>query len=413
MSGRRLARLAIVAALAASAVVCRRAPANELVWWTPSWGEARARTLAKAFEAAHPGITIVVQVSVPDGLPTRIQTALRSGAPPDVIEAQPGWIVPYAQAGLLLPLDEVITDRSDYVPAALDAASWNGRLWGAPFRLDAHAILFNKAMFRDAGLDPAHPPETWPAFVDAATRLTKTRADGRRQYGFAITAGGEVGNTLFRVLPFIWMSGGDLISADMKTAIVNQPAAVAGVTFYTDLFLTHHVAQPSALSDDGLANRRLFVSETAAMYQSGPFDIGPIRHDNPALDFGVMMIPHPDGKDTAVVLGGWSFIVPKESTHPVEAKQFVAFLLETEHMGFFTDTFPARVSAMALPRFADPMFDVYKRMLQHARALPQHPRWLQIVQAFFDQVQRILLKERTPQQAMDAAAADIQALLDR
>jgi ABC-type glycerol-3-phosphate transport system substrate-binding protein len=412
MPVQRFARLALAATLALSTVVCRRAPANELVWWTPSWGEARARSLAKTFEAAHPGITVVVQVSVPDGLPTRIQTALRSGSPPDLIEAQQGWIVPYAQADLLLPLDDVVTDRSDYVPAALETSSWNGRLWAAPFRLDAHAILFNATMFRDAGLDPAHPPETWPAFVDAATRLTKTR-DGKRQYGFAITAGGEVGNTLFRVLPFIWMSGGDLLSADMKTAIVNQPAAVAGVTFYTDLFLKHHVAQPSALSDDGLANRRLFVSETAAMYQSGPFDIGPIRRENPSLDFGVMAIPHPEGQETTAVLGGWSFIVPKAAKHAAEAKQLIAFLLEPEHMGFFTDTFPARVSAMALPRFADPKLDVYKRMLQHARALPQQQHWLQIVQVFFDQVQRILLKEATPQQAMDAAAKDMQALLDR
>jgi ABC-type glycerol-3-phosphate transport system substrate-binding protein len=52
-------------------------------------------------------------------------------------------------------------------------------------------------------------------------------------------------------------------------------------------------------------------------------------------------------------------------------------------------------------------------MLQHARALPQQQHWLQIVQVFFDQVQRILLKEATPQQAMDAAAKDMQALLDR
>jgi ABC-type glycerol-3-phosphate transport system substrate-binding protein len=149
------------------------------------------------------------------------------------------------------------------------------------------------------------------------------------------------------------------------------------------------------------------------MYQSGPFDIGPIRRENPSLDFGVMAIPHPEGKETTAVLGGWSFIVPKAAKHADDAKQLIAFLLEPEHMGFFTDTFPARVSAMALPRFADPMLDVYKRMLQHARALPQQKQWLQIVQVFFDQVQRILLKEATPQQAMDAAARDMQALLDR
>jgi ABC-type glycerol-3-phosphate transport system substrate-binding protein len=306
-----------------------------------------------------------------------------------------------------------LSDRPDYVPASLDSLTWNGKLWGLPFRIDAHAILFNKTLFREAGLDPAHPPETWPAFIEAARKLTRTRADGHKEYGFAITGGGEVGNTLYRSLPFIWMSGGDLLSADMKTAVVNQRPAVLGLTFYTDMFLTHKVAQPSALADDGLAIRRLFIAGSVAMYQSGPFDVGPIRQENPGLDLGVMMIPHPEGRDTAVVLGGWSFIVPKDSTHPKEAKQLVEFLTESRNMGVFTDTFPARMSSMALPRYADPILENFKRMLPHARKVPQHKHWLQIVQVYFEYLQRVLLRELTPQAAMDAAATEIQTLLDR
>jgi multiple sugar transport system substrate-binding protein len=399
---------AIAAALALGGCA---APAHEVIWWTPNWGQARATELGRRFEAANPGVTVRIEITVPDGLPTRIQTALRSGSPPDVIDAQHGWVVPYAQAGLLLPLDDALESRHDYSPGSLDYDTWNGKLWGLPYRIETHAVIYNKGMFRDAGLDPERPPETWDELVETARTLTKKRADGRNQYGFAITGGGEVGNTLFRSLPLIWMNGGDILNAGMTRATIAEPAAVEAVTFYTDMYLRHHASPPSTLQDDGLSSRRLFIAETVAMYQSGQFDLEPIRRENPRIDLGAMMIPHPRGKPTAAALGGWSFIVPKDAPHPDDARKLVRFLCSSENMGFFTDTFPARLSAMNLPRFADPLLDSFKRMLPYGRKVPPRRNWLQIVQVYFDELQRILLKEATPQSAMDDAARQIDVLL--
>jgi len=406
-------RYACAIALAVAIAGCGRQASREVIWWTPNWGQARAAELVRRFEDANPGVRVRVEATVPDGLPTRIQTALRSGSPPDVIDAQHGWVVPYAQAGLLLPLDDALDAREDYAPGALDYDAWDGKLWGLPYRIETHAVIYNKGMFREAGLDPDRPPETWDDLVAAARTLTKKRADGRMQYGYSITGGGEVGNTLFRSLPLIWMNGGDMLSADLAKATVNEPAAVEAVTFYTDMFLKHHVSPPSTLQDDGLASRRLFIAESVAMYQSGQFDLEPIRRENPRIDLGVMMLPHPRGKPTAAALGGWSFIIPKEAPHPDAAKQLVRFLCTPQNMGFFTDTFPARTSAMTLPRFADPLLDSFKRMLPYGRKVPPRRNWLQIVQIYFDHLQQILLKDATPQAAMDAAARQIDALLKK
>ena len=49
--------------------------AGEIVWWTPNWGEARAKELADKFKAANPGITIRMEVTVSNGLPERVLTA--------------------------------------------------------------------------------------------------------------------------------------------------------------------------------------------------------------------------------------------------------------------------------------------------------------------------------------------------
>lgn len=268
-------------------------------------------------------------------------------------------------------------------------------------------MIYNKGMFEAAGLDPESPPQTWTELVDAAKKVTSGD-----QYGFAVTGGGEFGNTVFRSLPFIWMNGGSIISDDMTRATVNEPAAVEAVKFYTDMF-TEGLSPPSTLQNDGTANRRLFIAGTVAAYQSGQFDINSIRTENPDIDIGVMTIPHPEGKETAAILGGWSFIVPRDAANPEDAKKFVAFLAESDNMGFFTDTFPARVSAMSLSRFDDPILANFKAMLPYGRRVPPHKNWIQITQAYFNGVQRILLGDASAQEAMDDAAVEIQDLLDQ
>jgi len=288
--------------------------------------------------------------------------------------------------------------------------TWNGKVWAIPYRIETHAVIYNKGAFKAAGLDPDKPPQTWSDLVAAAKKLTGKTADGKDQYGFAITGGGEFGNTIFRTLPFIWMNGGSIISDDMKKATVNQPAAVEAVKFYTD-FLANKLSPPSTLQNDGIANRQLFIAGTVAMYQSGQFDIDSIRKGNPNIDIGVAMIPHPDGKETAAIVGGWSFVIPKDAKNPDETKKFIRFLAEPDNMGFFTDTFPARKSAMKLPRFQDPILANFKAMLPYGRKMPPAKNWQQITQAYFDGLQSIMLGDASPQEAMDAAAEQIAPLL--
>jgi multiple sugar transport system substrate-binding protein len=401
----RLIKTGLAAAVSALALSAGMAFAGEVVWWTPNFNEARARELVAKFQETHPEITVNLQITTTDGLPQRVLTALQSGAAPDIIDVQHGWVNGYAQNNLVMPLDDVLQDREDYVPASLDYVTVNDQLFGIPYRIDSLAVIYNKGHFTEAGLDPENPPETWDELVAAAQALTK---DGRS--GFAITGGGEVGNTIFRSMPFMWMNGGGILSEDGTQVLVNSPESVAAVEFYTN-FYKNGLSPSSTLENDGTANRRLFIAETVSMYQAGQFDVNSIKTENPNIDIGVMTIPHPEGKDTAAVLGGWSFVVPTDAKNPDEAKVLVGFLAEAENQGYLTDTFPARTSGMEMERFNDPILQVYKQMLPFGRPVPANPNWVQITQAYFDGIQRILLGDEDAQTAMDGAAAEIEALL--
>lgn len=412
---RGLGRAGIGAGLAlAGAGGTARAQQAEIVWWAPNWGQARAEELARKFEAANPGNRVRIEVTVSDGLQNRVLAALRSNAAPDLVEIQNGWNIPFAATGGLRALDDLLarpeSPAADFVPAALNLAKFEGRIFGVPYRIEAHAMYFNKGAFREAGLNPDDPPRTWTAFTAAARALTKM-VGGRQQFGFGPTGGGEFGNTVFRTLPFIMMNGGHILSEDLRRVVVNERPAVEAVDFYAS-FLRDRLAPPSTLQNDGIAVRRLFIAGTVAMYQSGQFDLATIRRENPQLEIGVMQIPAPEGKTTAALLGGWHFAVPARARNAAGATRLLQFLAEPENMGFYTDTFPARTSAMALPRFRDPDLAGFAAMLPHARPAPPHRNWVQITQLYFTGVQRTLLAEATAQKAMDDVAAEIRPLLD-
>ena len=401
--------------LAALSVLGAAAKAEQITWWAPNWGEARANALVKEFEAGNPGITIKVESTVADGLQNRVLVALRSGSPPDLIDINQAWNVPFAANNQLLELNDFVAknnvDLGDFLPTTITLSKVGDKLYGIPYRAESVALIYNKALYRQAGLDPEKPPQTLAELVEYSKKMTGKNASGRDQYGFGLIGGGEIQNMITRVVPFILMDGGAVVSPDGKKALVNEPPSVQAVEEYTDFYTKHGVAPPSTLQNDGLAVRRLFLTGTVAQYVGGQFDIGPIRAEQPNLELGIAVMPHPQGKPTVTLLGGWNFIVPQASKHHDATLAFLKFLIEPGHMGVYTDTFPARRSAMNLPRFQEPILAAFKEALNYAQPAPAIPAWVQIGQILYNNIQQVLLKVATPQQAMDTAAKQIQPLL--
>ncbi|MEF2070053.1 ABC transporter substrate-binding protein [Consotaella aegiceratis] len=391
------------------------ATAGEVTWWAPNWEQPRVNQIIEDFQAEYPDIKVNLETTVAEGLQNKILVALQSGSPPDVIDSQNGWNIPFAAQGLLSPIDELMADKdldwSDFLDSGLATTKYDGAVYGLPYRIESHAVIINRGMFRDAGLDPDNPPQTWDEFAEAAKALTKTREDGTEQYGFAITGGGEFGNTVYRSVPFLRMNGGGILDADGKV-VVNTSESVAGLKFYTDFYTDLKTSPPSTLENDGIANRQLFSAGAVAMYQSGQYDLATIHKENPDIETGSIMLPHPEGKDTTALLGGWNWIVPADAPNKEDAATLLAYLARPEVMGVYTDTFPARDSAMSQPRFQDPELKAFRDMLPYARAPWPVPNWTQMTQTYFTYVQEVLVGSMEPQEAMDAAAEEIEPLTE-
>jgi multiple sugar transport system substrate-binding protein len=397
-------------------IVSGAAQAGEVNFWVTEPGRAKAEQLIAEFQKENPGITVRLQANPYGGLEGKVMVALRSGQPPDLIEVQTSWIPSYEGTGTL---DEVgphiaaATPLADFVQATLRAASVKDKIYGLPFQAEALAMLYRRDLYKEVGLNPDKPPRTWDEMIDYAKKLTYTSASGQRRYGYGIAGGGPEGqgNTLYRSLPYIWMNGGEILSEDMKSATLDKPEAIAAVKFYTEMFTKLKVAPPSTLENGGLELRRLFMAGTIAHYQGTPTELERFAADAPTLDFGVAIMPAPQGKKTTALLGGWAFVMPKAAKNKEDTIKLLQFLSNPERIGLYTRTFPTHQKAFSLPRFADPKLDAFKEMLTNAQPQPPIAAWLEVTTAYYKGIQEILIGGASTEEAMQKATKDINAIL--
>ncbi|HUZ18077.1 MAG TPA: extracellular solute-binding protein, partial [Spirochaetia bacterium] len=179
-----------------------------LTWWSPNFNDPNGTNLAQKYMQENPNVKVNVQETVATGLDQKILVALQSGSAPDVIDIQVGWTIPFAATGQLLALDSYIAKSkivvpSDFFPANWNASKYDGKVYGIPYRAESHAFIYNKGMYSAAGLDPNSAPADWNQLLAYSQKLTNT-SGSKPVYGVGVVGGGEVGNMIYNMVPWIW-----------------------------------------------------------------------------------------------------------------------------------------------------------------------------------------------------------------
>ena len=233
--------------------------------------------IAQQFTGATPSVTVVPE-HIPADYFTKVQTAIVGGDAADVILMEDKPTAGYAKRGFFKELDPFVAgDRSfrreDYFAGLFDGLQHRGRLYGLPQHWLAHALVYNKELFRKAGIAP--PPAdwrdaswTWDRVLEVAKRLTVR--DGGRLVQSGLALGGYSWTT-WRM--FVWQNGGDAVTKDLKRSTLDTPEAVEALQFFADLTHVHQVApQPEERQALGAAsNDELFYQGKAAMISSAPY----------------------------------------------------------------------------------------------------------------------------------------------
>lgn len=171
------------------AAVVSKEPITLEVWYSgtgPTNDEMHQR-LFESFRQKYPNVSINGQPGL--NSMDKITAAVMAGAPPDLTS------VPnppeYGGRDLALAIDEFLArdrrfKKEDYYETPWERGRFYGKSYGLPIYTDTRLLWWNKAHFKQAGLNPDQPPKTWTEFKQIARRLTQRGADGGfAQLGFS------------------------------------------------------------------------------------------------------------------------------------------------------------------------------------------------------------------------------------
>ncbi|MFF0307293.1 ABC transporter substrate-binding protein [Streptosporangium sp. NPDC004379] len=272
-----------------------------------------------AFEKDHPGIDVAVQVIPWTDYWTTLQNSAAGGTGPDVAWMLGSKIAPYADGGVLQPLDETIsaagTNLSAYPQQLLPLFKRDGKTYALPKDFDTIGLWYNKAIFDAAKLPHPNADWTWDDVVKNAKALTDK---GKGVYGIAAPVEAQAGyyNTIYQ-------AGGHVISPDGKTSGYQEPASLNGLRFWTDMIKNGYSPDLKSLSDTEAVAQ--FMGGKIAMYYSGSFYAYRFAHDD-YTSKNVDVTELPAGVKEATVINGLGNVALASSKHPREAAELAVFL---------------------------------------------------------------------------------------
>ena len=280
-----------------------------------SWGSKTEidilKPLLEDFENKNPDIKVDF-MHIPQNYFQKIHLLFASNTAPDVIFINNLYLPIYANAGVL----EELQANKGFYPQALDALSFNGKLYAIPRDVSNLVIFYNKDMFDAKGI--SYPSNGWN-FEEFLTDAKKLSGNGK----FGISFEEE---PLF-YLPYLMSEGGGILPDE-----INKPESQKALKFYADLRNKYHVA-PLKSESGSATMAQMFLQERIGMYLSGRWLVPKIKDE---AKFRWDIVEFPTGSKGSVVpldASGWA--VSKSSKHKSEALRLVNYLSSEESLEHF------------------------------------------------------------------------------
>ena len=398
-----------------------------------------------AWKQTYPGIPKTMGENVQNldynQMLDKLRTAAAGNAAPDVARLPILWGAEFAAKGQLaeIKLEEFGFKKEDFWSGALKSVTWNGKYYGIPTNNETMAFIWNKGIFKAAGLDPENPPATWDDVVKYSAQIKK--ATGKAGYGMVARV--NAGNTPFRVMPVLWAYGsGALDEAEaeptMQKVLINNEGGLAALQAHYDMYVRDKSVPTSALTNTQTENGDLFISGQIAMEIAHPSEYAAMLDkakkatgadkdlaDQVVANMSYGLIPAGPVR-RAVVFGGSNIHIFNDqfAGHAVDRKAadaFIAFTCGPEWsvknsgnwtgsnpgnlQGFKTDGMKARLEQIKF-------LEVTSSMLPYGVPFPVIPEATEIMNNTVpNMIQNALTGKMTVKQAADDAAEKIKTLI--
>ena len=209
----------------------------------------------------------------------------------------------FAQAGKIVALDQKYASTlkpllKNYDATQLQSATLNKHLYGLPFIGAGISFVWNKKLFKAAGLDPNTPPKTWRQVMAYAKKLTNTSAG---TYGYAIMD--DTTGEMVNFYPSIMVNyGGKLVDSTGKW-VFDDAKAQAGLNVLVSMYQDGYMPKFGTFVGHDLDTA--FLEGKVAMMLSYSSFLIPLLPKYPGFQMGVSVTPR--GPANGFSLGGAGF----------------------------------------------------------------------------------------------------------
>ena len=215
-------------------------------------------------------------------------------------------------------------------------------------------MYYNKALFDQAGVSYPKNDWAWGDFLNAAQKIAALKSPEGPIYGY----GAEI--SFFRVAPFIWANGGEIVDRTMRPTqlTLNTPAAQEAIQWYINLQTQHKVA-PDAVADKSEDAPTRFVNGRLGMYMDSRRVVPVFRATiGDKFDWDVAPIPGgPTGKTKATILHSDGYCIAASSQNKDAAWKLIEFLASPAGQTRLTEIgrlVPSLKALAASPLFLNP-----------------------------------------------------------
>ena len=382
---------------------------NNLFQQQAGYSAADLAGMTAAFEKANPHIKVNNTLVAYEALHDKIVAAAPAGTY-DVVLGDAIWPAEFGSKGIVKDITSLVNTlpTSQIFPGALVMADYKNKYYGVPWILDTKYLFANDSMLKKAGITGAEL-KTWDGVV---TALKKIKAKGIVKYPW-LGSWSQAEAVVCDYAQLLGAFGGKFLDASGKPAF--QTGGGLKALEFMKMLLDQGLADPASTSSLEADVLKAFAQGKIAMNLNWTFQLAGAldpKQSNVTKD-GVVILHTPAGSPGGSAPGcngGQPVMITSGTSHPNEAWEYIKFITgQPQQNQYVKDSLPIWAASYSDPAVissaGEQLVSVAKTQLPDMILRPQVTNYNAASQSLQVQIQNALLGKKTPQKALNAAAA--------
>lgn len=373
-------------------------------------------SIVAEFNESNPNVEVVIDYVSYDALHDKITTAMASSPPAyDVFLVDDIWYSEFADKGYIFNVSDKITQemRDGIFEAAWDIPTVEGEVYGMPWLLDEKYFFYNEKLLNEAGF--SDPPRTWEELLEQAAVI---KEKGIAEYPI-VWSWGQYEAAICDWVTLLEGNGGKLVD-EAGNPTFNDEIGVETLTWMVQT-IDDGITNPASVSYVEEDVRNVFSQGKAvfALNWLYMYDLVNVNEEESQVTGEIKMALIPafsdGGVESATLDGSMGFSVADTSPAKEAAWNYIEYLTsEDVQMRYSAHLLPiwetsfegeAGEQLMSYSESNAVTVPMFKEQFPYSSVRPKVPFYPEASKALQLALQEALTGQKTPEQALNDAAA--------